>query len=61
ALAPDTVAVRRNGPRWVASGRAAPTGPAADTLGQRQLMLVLNPDGSVVTAAETAGLKPLRK
>lgn len=59
--APETFAVKRNGVRWVATGRYIPTGDGAAKLGQRQLVLVLGPDGSVVTAAETAGLKPLKK
>lgn len=59
--APETFTFRKNGPRWVATGRAVPDGDGADKAGQRQLMLVLAPDGSVLTATETTGLKPLRK
>jgi hypothetical protein len=59
--AAETFTFRKNGTRWVAAGRAVPDGTEADKVGQRQLMLVLGLDGSVLTATETTGLKPLRK
>ena len=59
--APETFTVRRNGLRWVAVGRCVPNGAGADKAGQRQLSLVLNADGTIVSATEAAGLKPAKK
>jgi hypothetical protein len=62
-VAPETFSFRKNGPRFVATGRLVPQGDAAAAAkaGERQLLLVLGPDGSVLTAMETAGLKPLQE
>ncbi|HEX8913160.1 MAG TPA: hypothetical protein VF796_12445 [Humisphaera sp.] len=59
--APDTFTVKQNGPRWVLTGRAFPQGPAAEKAGQRQWLVILGPDGQVLTATESAGLRPVRK
>jgi hypothetical protein len=59
--APDTFSIKQNGPRWVLLGRAVPTGPAAEKLGQRQLLVILNSDGAILSVTESSGLRPIRR
>lgn len=60
-VAADTIAIHKNGVRWVATGRAVPNNPNPQKPAERQLLVVLSPDGAVLTSMETTGLRPLKK
>jgi hypothetical protein len=60
-VAQDTFKISRNGPRWVASGRITPSTADPQKPNERQLLLVLSPDGAVLNVSEMANLRPLKK